>query len=83
MARPLGEISQAALDLLDRRPLTAREIAMKLQVPERTVKDICYRLTSGGHARVVDQRRVPHARRPVAVYAPRCRQPFALGAVWR
>lgn len=83
MARPLGETSRAALLLLRREPLTARQLAERLQVPERTVKDICYRLCVADHAQVIERRREGHARRPVAVYAPLRPSSFTLGSVWR
>lgn len=73
MARPLGEVSQAALALINKSPLTAREVSVKLAVPERKIKDVCYRLTAGGHVRVLKHRRVGHSKRPVAVYAPPCK----------
>lgn len=69
MARPLGEIAQAALAALTDGPLMARDLSDALQVPERTMKDICYRLVSGGHARISGLHTADHARRPVALYA--------------
>ena len=83
MARPLGKIARAALSLLHREPLTARQLADCLQVPERTIKDVCYRLRVAEHVHVIDKRRVCHARRPVAVYARLDRSPLALESVWR
>lgn len=85
MARPMGDIARAALSIMREQPVTARDLALRLQVPERTIKDICYRLHSAGHARVVSTQRVRHARRPVALYAPasiRC-PAFDLATVWQ
>ncbi len=85
MARPMGEIARAALSIMREQPVTARDLALRLQVPERTIKNVCYRLSSAGHARVVTTKNAGHARRPVALYAPasiKC-PAFELATVWR
>lgn len=85
MARPMGDIARAALSIMREQPVTARDLALRLQVPERTIKNVCYRLSASGHARVLRTQHVHHARRPVALYAPasiRC-PAFDLAKVWQ
>jgi len=83
MARPVGEITHAALSLLRHELLTARQLAERLQMPERTIKDVCYRLRAAAHVQVIDRRRERHARRPVAVYARQDKTLLTLEAAWR
>lgn len=68
MPRPLGNTTRAALQALAERPMTARELGARLNVPERIVKNVCYRLISRGAVCVTRLERQLHARRPVACY---------------
>lgn len=84
MGRPLGEIARAALSLLEIEPLTARELANRLQASERTIKNVCYRLQSAGRAQIIRRERVRYARRRVALYASaQVASSIALESVWR
>ncbi|MFC3336921.1 helix-turn-helix domain-containing protein [Paracandidimonas soli] len=81
MARPLGEIARAALSLLEEEQLTARQMAERLRVPERTIKDTFYNLKATGRVGVVDREK-GNARRPVAVYTARQADACSLEAIW-
>lgn len=70
MARPADPKTCAALEALQEKPMTARELGACLGLPERTVKDICHRLVTRGQVRVLQKQRQAHARRPVACYGP-------------
>lgn len=83
MARPLGEVAQAALEALTEGPLMARDLSNALKVPERTMKNICHRLVSSGHARVAGSYTSAHARRPVALYSlPENDRTALMNTIW-
>lgn len=70
MARPLGELARLVLaDLEARGPVTARQLAHQLQMPVPVASRVLTRLEARGDATRVALVRVPHAKRPVGMYA--------------
>ena len=70
MARPRVKGRMISSWLAERQRATAREVAygLQLSVPDATLQ--LHRLEQAGLVARVDQVRVEHAKRPVAVYAP-------------
>lgn len=70
MGRPRIKSAMISSWLAERRRATAREVAygLQLSVPDATLQ--LHRLEQAGLVARVDQVRVEHAKRPVAVYAP-------------
>lgn len=67
--RPRGEVSDAVIRILRRDgPLTAREVADRLQLTGNIAKFTCSRLHARGEITVVDTVRVPGANKPVRRY---------------
>lgn len=70
VGRPRGEIAEAVLEVLRKYgPLTAREVAGRLQLTINIAKFTCSRLHARGELTVADTVRVEGSRRPVRRYA--------------
>lgn len=70
VGRPRGEIAEAVLDVLHKHgPLTAREVAGRLQLTINIAEFTCSRLHARGELTVADTVRVQGSRRPVRRYA--------------
>src|SRR5690625_3247573 len=70
VGRPRGEIAEAVLEVLRQHgPLTAREVAGRLQLTVNIAKFTCSRLHARGELTVADTVRVPRAKRRVRRYA--------------
>lgn len=68
--RPLGPIAESVLALLvERGPLTAREIAIALQLSNDAAKHTCQRLMNRDRIRVVARKRIAGVNKLVACYA--------------
>ena len=76
VGRPLGEVAQAVLDALSRRPMTARDLALSLRCSLAVVMDTCKRLRQAGRIEVAGHEILSNGTRPVARY--RLRQPDSL-----
>jgi predicted ArsR family transcriptional regulator len=86
MSRPPDPKTTQALEALLEQPMTARDLCLRLGLPERTVKNICHRLVSRGQVQVVRRQRIPQARRPVACYGKSTASTIfdhGVSALWR
>lgn len=67
--RPLGPIAESVLELLiERGPLTSREIAATLQLSSEVARDTCRRLESRGRIRIVARLKIKGINKSVARY---------------
>jgi hypothetical protein len=66
--RPLGEVAEAALSVLSGYPLTARQLAFRLQCSIPVAKMTCQRLRTAGRLTVTGYVKVAGSNRPVALY---------------
>ncbi len=66
--RPLGEVAEAALLVLASYPLTARQLAFRLQCSIPVAKMTCQRLRTAGRLTVAGYVKVSGSNRPVALY---------------
>lgn len=67
--RPLGPIAESVIELLvERGPLSSREIAAALQLSSETAKHTCQRLANRDRIRVVDRQKVKGVNKSVARY---------------
>ncbi len=68
--RPRGEVADAVVEIIESAgPLTARDIAHRLQLTVNVVKFTCSRLHARGDITVADTIRVTGSNRPVSRYA--------------
>jgi len=71
MARKLGPVALAILQVVrSEGPMAVRDLAQRIGAPARTVEFTCSRLKVAGTLQVACLRRLPRARKPLALYAP-------------
>lgn len=71
MARKLGPVALAILQVVrSEGPLAVRELASRIGASSPTVEYTCSRLKAAGMLQVACLRRLPRARKPLALYAP-------------
>lgn len=66
--RALGPVSKAALNVLTSEPMTARELAARMQLSVDEAWKLCHRLMIMGSLQIAERVSVEGARRRVAVY---------------
>jgi hypothetical protein len=87
MARPVGDVHVLILRHIERTgPVTARELAIGLQLSVRAATRYLHYLAATGRIEVVDRVRVPHMTRPAFRYRVQVVEPhapsWALLAAW-
>lgn len=66
--RPLGEVAETALSMLLETPLTARQLALRMQCSIPVAEVTCHRLRKAGKLIITGRIKVAGSNRPVALY---------------